>query len=112
MGIAARPIGLTLAPTTWWGRLAIGFIGAFGLFTAFFLGASISGQKGGETFTDNLWLFVPGLSGTICALLGLLTGLVGVIARKERSIFVILTVAITALVALFLIGEFAVPPYD
>jgi hypothetical protein len=112
MGVAARPSGMTLAPTTWWGRLAIGFTGAFVVFTAVFFGAVISGQKGGETFTDNLWLFVPGLSGTLCAALGLVTGLVGVIARKERSLFVFLTIAITGLVALFLIGEFAIPPYD
>lgn len=112
MAVTSRPSGLTLGPTTWWGRLAIGFIAGFLAFIAFFFGAAISGQTGGQTFTDNLWLFIPGLAGTVCAALSLVTGLVGVIARKERSLLVFVSIALMALVALFLVGEFAIPPYD
>ena len=101
--------GLTFKPTSIWGVLSLGFGVGFAVLFLFFLVAAISGQKGGDTLPGNLWLFVPGLGASICALGMGVAGLVGVVARKERSILVMAATVMSGLIALFLAGELLIP---
>jgi hypothetical protein len=69
----------------------------------------VSGQRGGETFTDNLILSIPILLAGISGILGFVTGLVGIIKSKERSILVIFSTIIGFFALIFIIGELAFP---
>lgn len=109
MAVVRKQDGLTLKPSTGWGRWTIGFVAAFVLLAGAFFAAMVSGQRGGATLLDNLWLSIPLLSAASCAILSLITGLVAVIVRRERSVFVFGAMAFVALVAFFGIGEFAFP---
>lgn len=109
MAISAKPPVLTLMPSTRWGWWAIGFAAAFFALTIVFFVIVASGQKGGETFADNLWLSIPGLAGDASAVLALATGLVGVIVRKERSLAALVATAVGGFVTIFLVAEFVFP---
>ncbi len=89
----------------WSLKLIIGFLILLGLFIA----SAASGQKGGEAFIDNLWLSIPMSLATICAIAASITGCVGIVKDKERSVFVYFSTAIGFLVLLFLLGEFLFP---
>ena len=104
-----RRQGLTVKPTSVWGTLSLGFGVGFVALFAFFIGAAISGQKGGDTLPGNLWLFLPGLGSSICALATGICGLIGLVSRTERSILVIVATVFSGLIALFLAGEFLIP---
>ena len=60
MAVSARPDGVTLGPTTGWGRLTIGLAAGFIVFGIAFFIAAATGQKGGDTLGDNLHLAVKG----------------------------------------------------
>lgn len=105
MAVSARPDGVTLGPTTGWGRMTIGLAAGFIVFGIAFFIAAATGQKGGDTLGDNLWLSIPGIAGAACAALSLLSALVAVVARKERSMLVFVALALTAASTIFLVGE-------
>lgn len=109
MSVSARPGGLSLGPSTGWGWWAVGLAMAFVASMAVFFAAVASGQRGGAAFADNLWLSIPALSAAACATLALLTSFVAVVARKERSLLVLLAMALGALVTAFWVGEIALP---
>lgn len=105
MAVSARPGDVTLGPSTGWGRVTIGLAAGFILFGIAFLVAAVTGQKGGATLGDNLWLSIPGGAGAACAVLSLLSGIFAVVARKERSMLVFVAIALTAASTIFLVGE-------
>lgn len=109
MAIPATRHGPTFWPSTAWGRLALGFLAAFFVLGAVFIVMGATGQQGGETFADNLWLAVPGLAGSASAILALVTGLFAVIWRRERSVLVLAAMALGAFVSLFTVAEVAFP---
>ena len=90
----------------WW---SLGLLGAsIALFGAFFALVA-SGQRGGDSFLDNLWL-----SGTIvpAAALAVASGAMGLTAAVkdgERSIAVLVAMVAGLLVALFVVAEIAIP---
>lgn len=68
-----------------------------------------SGQTGGEKFTDNLLLAVPGAITAICAVVASLVGTVAIIRRRERSLLTFIVSTVGYLILAFLIGELASP---
>lgn len=102
---------LSLLPTTAWGKWAVGFAVAFVPMLVLFLIFMLTGPRGGTTldFTPRL---IPGLLAAGCMVAALVTGLIGVIFRHERSVLVFASAAMGAAVTMFLVGEFAIPPYD
>lgn len=93
-------------PKTTAGRLTIIFIILF--FAAFTTMQILvaTGERGGDTFTDNLFLSIPALIGAICGVSALIAGLIAVIKYREKSIFTIIAVAIGLLLTFFVLGEF------
>lgn len=78
--------------------------GAVGSFLVLLLGAIVlllaaaSGQTGGETIFDNLWLGIPAIVGLVSATVSMITGLVAVIRRHERVAVVVFAATASTLV--------------
>lgn len=74
----------------------------------FFLFVTL-GQRGGDTFFDNLILAIPGLLGGIAGIASFFTGIIGIIKYKERSILVYLSTTIGFLVLVYILSEILIP---
>lgn len=75
---------------------AVLLLGAIALFAA-----AASGQKGGETILDNLWLGIPAIVAMTGATTSMITGLIAVIGRRERVASVVFTATVSTLVFLY-----------
>ena len=77
---------------------------AFGVFIlgamSLFLAAAI-GQTGGDTILDNLWLGIPGIVAIAAATTSMITGLIAVLARRERFASVLVSATVSSLVVLY-----------
>ncbi len=102
---------LRLLPTSTWGRSAVGLAAAFVPLTGLFIVLLVTGPRGGTTldFTPQM---LPGILAAGSAIGAVVTGLVAVIARHDRSLLTFAALGIGAMVSFFLVGEFAIPPYD
>lgn len=96
-------------PRTRAGKWSLGLLA--GCLLAFFLMQLlvVSGQRGGDTFLDNLWLSLPALAGLLCALAAGAMAAVAVIRHGERSLFAFLALLLGLLLLVFLVGEIATP---
>jgi len=104
-----QPMKVQVSPKTLLGKWAVWLIVAFVFLFAVFQLLVASGQRGGETFFDNLLLAVPIVVAAICGISSLVTGLVGIIKSKEQSILVFVASFIGILVLIFVLGEFVYP---
>jgi len=91
------------------GRWSIGLTITLFLFFVLFQLLVASGQRGGETFFSNLALTIPILLAGISGVSVFITGIIGIIKSKERSVFVFLTTMIGFLVLIFWLGEIVSP---
>ena len=92
-------------PKTKLGKWSVRFLG---LFVVFFVIAQIivsTGQQGGETFFDNLYISIPMSLTLLSGVLAFVFGLISIIKSKERSILVIIATLIGLLVLIFIAGE-------
>lgn len=97
-------------PETKVGKWAVGLIVAFFLLLATgMIVVSVFKQEGGETFLDNLWISIPMLGAGAAAIAALITGVIGIIKSKERSILVFIASLTGLLVLWFVLGEILVP---
>ena len=103
--------GLHVLPTTAWGRWAVGFVAAFIPLAATFVVLMATGPKGETSFTFTPDL-IPGILAVASAVAALFAGLVAIVKRHDRSLLTFAAVGIGGMVSFFLIGEFAIPPYD
>ncbi len=97
-------------PTTTVGKWSIGL--AISLFSFFVLSIAIvvlGHQTGGETFSDNLYIAIPMFLAGISGISALITGAIGILGYKERSVFVFLSAAVGLFVLFLILGEFLVP---
>jgi membrane associated rhomboid family serine protease len=69
----------------------------------------ISGQRGGNTFFDNLWLSLPALAAGLSILAAGILAAAAIFGKGERSLFSFLALLLGLFVLLFLVGEFSVP---
>ena len=102
---------LRMVPTTAWGRWAIGFALAVFPLSGVFLVLLATGPSGGTTLSFEPRL-IPGLLAAISAMAALVTGLVAIIRRHERSLLTFAATGLGVMVTFFLVGEFLIPPYD
>jgi len=100
---------VSILPKTPLGKWSIGLIIAFIVFIVAFQLLVASGQRGGKTFFSNLVLTIPILLAGTSGVFAFLTGLIGVIRNRERSIFVFLAMLIGLFVLLFWLGEVIFP---
>lgn len=96
-------------PKTKLGKWCVGlgalFVALFGLFQVL-VG---SGQRGGETFADNLLLSIPMLLAGASIILAFFLGLVAIVKFRERSPLVFVTSLIGLLALWLVVGEALVP---
>ena len=100
---------INFAPKTRLGRFSVGLISAFFLLFILVQLLIASGQRGGETFFDNLWLSIPVLVEAICGILAFFTGIISIFRKKERAVFLFLSTLIGFLILLFIVGEILGP---
>jgi hypothetical protein len=100
---------ITIVPKTTPGKWSTGLICGFFLFLALLIILAASGQRGGETFSSNLALAVPGLLAAICGIAAFFSGVIAIIKSKERAVLVFLAAFIGLDVLLFCLGEFISP---
>ena len=98
-----------LIPKTALGKSSIVLAALFFLLLPVFLLLVASGQRGGETFSDNMYLSVTGLIMDIAAISAFFTGIISIIISKERALLVLLSTLIGLFVLLFNAGEFLFP---
>jgi len=91
------------------GKWSVALIIIFILLFVLFQILVASGQRGGDTFFSNLTLAIPGLSMGIAGILAFFTGIISIIVKKERSIFVFLATGAGLFVLIFVLGELIFP---
>ncbi len=96
-------------PKTHLGRWSVGLIITFLVLFGLVQILVISGQEGGETFSDNLILAVPAFSMAIAGIVAFFVGIISIIKNKEQSILVFIATAIGLLVLMFVLGEILFP---
>jgi hypothetical protein len=99
----------TVLPKTRLGKSSVALIGGMVLFFALLALLAASGQRGGETFSSNLALAVPGLLAAICGIAAFFTGIIAIIKSRERSALVFLAAFIGLDVLIFCLGEVLSP---
>ena len=92
-------------PKTKWGKWSAGLLGGF--FLSFLLMNFLValGQRGGETFFDNLALSIPGILGALFVIGAFFSGIYSIFKRQERSVLVFLASLIGFVILFFLIGD-------
>jgi hypothetical protein len=100
---------VNFVPKTNFGKWSVGLIIAFFAFLTLFQILLASGQRGGDTFFSNPLLVLPLLLAGICGVSACFIGIIGIMKRRERSIFVFLATAIGFFVLLFVLGEILSP---
>ncbi|NQT31443.1 MAG: hypothetical protein HQ588_03835 [Deltaproteobacteria bacterium] len=100
---------ISLKPKSTMGKWSTGLIIAFLLFFAVFLILVASGQRGGDTFFSNLSLTIPMLLAGVSGVSALVTGIIGIVKSRERSVLVFMATAIGLFVLVFSLGEILFP---
>jgi hypothetical protein len=85
-----------------------------GLFVLFLIIGQIvvaTGQQGGDTFFDNLYISIPMSLAALAAVFAFILGITSLIKSKERSPLVIIATVIGLVIIVFLAGEFLGPQH-
>ena len=101
----------TLFPKTTPGKWSVGLIiSAFLLFVVFMIEVA-TGYRGGDTFdlSVDFWPGFPMLLAGLCAIISMVTGIIGIVKSKERSVLVFLATALGCFAFIFVAGEFLFP---
>ncbi len=96
-------------PTTTLGKWSVGFAIAFIVLFAVFMVVAASGETGGNTLSDNLWLAIPGILADVAGMLAFLTSLVAIVRNTDRSTLVIIAFALGFVITTFTLGEVIFP---
>ena len=98
-----------MVPATTAGRWCLASF-TFGVLSLILMMVSvISGQEGGDTFTDNWWISGPALVAGLGFVVAFATGLFAMLGSRERAAAVFLVTVIGAIVTLFIVGEILTP---
>ena len=90
----------------WW---SVGLLVVFLVFLGIFYALVASGQRGGGTFFSNPWLAMTILTAAGSAIAsGVMAG-IAIFRKSERSFFSFVALFLGILVAIFMIGEIALP---
>ena len=100
---------INFLPKTVLGKWSVWLIVAFILLFLVFQLLVLSGQRGGDTFSDNWLLTIPIVLAAICGISSLIVGLIAGVKSKERSILVFVAMLIGLFDLIFVLGEFLSP---
>ncbi len=100
---------ISLFPTsrTGWVSVVSGGLSVIGL--AIFFAMVEAGQRGGETFGDNLLLTVPILVTAVGGVTALVTGVLALLRDHERGLLIVIPILWGLLVTVFIAGELLYP---
>ena len=99
-----------LVPSSRLGKLSIWLIILFFLLLIISsIVVKIQGPIANQTFFSNPILSIPMLLAGVCAISSFFTGIIGIIWKKERCIFVFISSLIGLLVLWFVAGEILLP---
>ena len=98
-------------PKTTLGKWSVGLIVLFFLLLLSARLIVASGQAGGETFFDNLYISIPMLLAGLSGTLSFVVGLIAIIKQKERSPLVFISALIGLLILGFTAGELLGPAH-
>jgi len=106
-------MNLTLLPTKALGKWSVGLvIVALLCFAAFIIEVAM-GMRGGDrldlTDPSQLWPAMPMLLAGFFVVSSMVTGVVGIVKSKERSVLVFMAAALGLFVILLVVGEFLFP---
>ncbi|MDO8424554.1 MAG: hypothetical protein Q7S70_01280 [bacterium] len=96
-------------PKTVLGKWSLGLSIAFFSLFLLFQRLVASGQRGGETFSDNLMLSIPISLAGLCGIASFFVGIIGIIKQKERNILVFASTLLGLFILVFVLGEILVP---
>lgn len=94
-----------LLPATVAGRWALGLFTAAVTSFAVMTAAVASGQRGGETLSDNWWLALPALLAGAAAVAAGVVGSYAILRRHDHGALVYLSTAMGLVVITFVVGE-------
>ena len=97
-------------PKTKFGKRSAWLLIALAIFMVAFRTNLLLGYRGGDTFFSNPFLAIPILLAGISGIAALITGLIGIIRERERSISVYLAVAIGLIVLVIALAQI-IPPH-
>jgi len=100
---------MSLTPKTTLGRWSIGLIASLFLFYVLFQFLVVLGQRGGDTFFSNYALTIPIMLAGISGVSAFVTGIIGIIKSKDRSVLVFVATVIGFFVLAFWLGEVLFP---
>lgn len=98
-----------ILPKTHLGKWSTGLFAVCIVFFVIFQILVASGQRGGETFLDNIPLSLNGLVFVISGISAFFTGIISIVKGKERSALAFISTIIGLLILIFVIGEFIFP---
>jgi hypothetical protein len=102
-----------LLPTTTLGKWTIGLVIASLLLFVVFLIEVATGLRGGDTLDlsdpSQLWPAMPMLLAGFFVLLAMVTGVIGIVKSRERSVLVFMSAALGLFVLFLVLGEFLAP---
>lgn len=96
-------------PITQLGKYSLTLLTGSILFFVLAMISIASGQRGGDTFFDNLWISIPMFLAGITIIASFLFGFISIVKDNERSLFVFICCLIGFFVLIFLAGEFLFP---
>ncbi len=96
-------------PKTVLGKWSVWMGVAFAVLLGTLMALAASGQTGGETFSDNLLLAIPGFGAALAAIAAFVLGALAVLKQRERAWSVYFTTVLGFLVLVFVVGEFTTP---
>lgn len=96
-------------PSTQHGWWSVGLTMGFFVFFTLFQILVASGQRGGETFFSNPWLALSILTAASLAIAGGVTAVIAIFWKRERSFFSFFALLLGFFVAVFILGEIALP---
>ena len=91
------------------GKWSTGLVIAFFLSFAVFQILVVSGQRGGDTFFSNPTLTIPIMLAWVSGISALVTGIIGIVKSRERSVLGFLATLIGLFVLIFSLGEILFP---
>lgn len=100
---------MEFSPTSTPGKWSVGLAILSVLLFVFMMILVSLGQEGGDKFTDNLLLSIPGIASGGAVVLAGLTGLFALIRLRERAITVFASTLIGLIALVFIVGEFVSP---
>jgi hypothetical protein len=109
MQATQRSHKLRFVPFTRGGRLALGAFFAHVTFLVMFMIAAASGQEGGDTFFDNLWLSIPVMLAGVAIVVAALLALYALARRHDWSIVTVIVTLYGLLAMWFIAGELLMP---